>query len=127
MRLSREVACLQLVPYHSYSFNLPRSLTNQLEATALIRAFVRDEVIPAAHLGERLLVVTRGRGDWSVAEHQNVIIYSGSETRAAHLSDKTRGGKQMLEFLLSRVAAGLKGNAVYEAIIEGSSHEQRRK
>lgn len=81
MRLSREVACLQLVPYHSYSFNLPRSLTNRLEATALIRAFVRDEVIPAAHLGERLLVVTRGRGDWSVAEHQNVIIYSGSETR----------------------------------------------
>ena len=99
--LSRRIACLQLVPYHSSQFVF--SDLKDLPSVGLVRAVVAQHLLPAAHRGNVLIVATRRSVDWGLAEPavpRTVITYSRWETRAAHLSRESRGGASIRHFLL---------------------------
>lgn len=93
------IAVLELAPYHSVNFTVPHRLLTSLRSVQLARAFVSEELLPRARAGECLIVVTRAVKDWELPTHENVIAYTASEARGAHLSHQSRGGSAILNFL----------------------------
>jgi hypothetical protein len=89
--LAQEVACLELMPYHSKSFRAG-SLLKRLPSTRLVLEYVHEVLVSRAHSDDATLIVTRGARHWNISEHRNIIVYEGSETRSAHLTLRSRGG-----------------------------------
>jgi hypothetical protein len=100
------IAALELAPYHSVNFSLPGRVLNSLRSVQLARAFVHEELVPRAKAGECLVVVTRAVKNWQLPRHRNVVAYTASEARGAHLSAKSRGGAAILEFLVDAYSRG---------------------
>lgn len=94
--LSRTLACIELVPYHSTSFN-DHKLLDHLPSVQRARAAVRHSLIPEADADKRTVIVTRQVKGWGVptAGH-NLVIYEGGHTRGASLSTNSAGGKAIL-------------------------------
>lgn len=97
---ARSIATLEMLPYHSISFSLPQRIMEQLRSVQLARSFVSDVLVPRAKAGEVLLIAARQGAAWSLPDNPNAIVYTGSETRAAHLTPQTRGGEAILRHLL---------------------------
>jgi hypothetical protein len=89
--VSRKVCCLQLVPYHSPVFRLPGRLVDRLRSSDLVRQFATGRVLDR----QRLFLVMRQAVRWGLPDQPNVITYAGSETRAAHLSAGSPGGRAL--------------------------------
>jgi hypothetical protein len=90
--VARRVCALQLVPYHSPVFHLPSRILDRLESTGLARQFAGDRLLDRQGV---LVLVMRQAGRWGLSDRPGVINYFGSETRAAHLSPDSRGGKAL--------------------------------
>lgn len=97
-RLAKQIACLELMPYRSKSFHSDR-LLKTLPSTKTMINFVREVVIPKVQNDEAIIIATRKVEHWVLPEHQNIVIYEGGETRSAHLTIKTRGGKAIAQRL----------------------------
>lgn len=97
--LARSICVLQLVPYRSSRFGLPVRVVKQLASVRLALEYVRDALVPRAQAGEALIVATRSGEHWRLPEHENMIVYQGSERRSAHLSRNTRGGRAIARHL----------------------------
>ena len=102
LHFAENIAALELVPYASPHFNLPRRIQENLHSVRLAREFVREELAVEAAKGSRLLVVTRKVKEWGLEEADNVVCYRNSEARSAHLTPASRGGGAILKFLLQR-------------------------
>jgi len=98
-RLARELASIELVPYHSPSFRDPGGWIRNLESVALARAFVSDTVVPRVRRGEAIVIVTRQAKVWNLPRHSRIVRYSGQQARAAHLSPESPGGRAILRHL----------------------------
>ncbi len=98
--VSKNIAALELVPYHSKSFKLSDKKLNQLYTSQIMLEWVNDYLVPKVRNGEACIILTRKASMWNLPKHKNIVVYSGSETRGAHLSRNTEGGKKILEFLL---------------------------
>jgi hypothetical protein len=61
---SRNIAVLELVPYHSGVFKLDRREIDGLESTRLMRDFVFGELLPRHRSGDCKLIVLRSREKW---------------------------------------------------------------
>ena len=97
---SKSIATLELVPYHSASFGLPKHVVSRLRSVKLAREFVQDILLPRARASETLIVVVRQSPRWECKkEDSGVIVYQGAETRAAYLGPGSRGGDAILERL----------------------------
>jgi hypothetical protein len=96
--LSGNLACLELVPYHSKSFGAG-SLLEKLPSVQMMRKFVQDVLIPKARADQAVVIVTRQASMWQLPAHRNIVIYQGGETRAAHLTMSSRGGQAIAERL----------------------------
>jgi hypothetical protein len=98
--VSRSVCCLELVPYHSTSFKIPRSVLNALKSKILIRNFVHNDLLKRAKKNSACIIVARGNRHWGVPSGlRNVSILSPSEARRANLSIDSQAGKLIEEFL----------------------------
>ncbi len=97
--IAQRIAALELVPYHSANFRVPPAVLTRLRSADLARAYVRDVLAPQAAAGQMLLVVARQDRVWQIAAGENVVVYSGAEARAAHLTPSSRGGSRILEML----------------------------
>jgi len=97
--VSRNMACVELYPYHSKSFNLPASIKNSLLSAKLAKAYVREVLVPKARSGAVTIIVTRKGNEWDLPCHKNIVVYNSSESRAAHLTLNTSGGRKIAEFL----------------------------
>ena len=97
--LAAQVAILEFIPYHSTVSKVPLRITKQLRSPMLAKQFVHDVLAPKAKKGEVLIIVTRYAKHWDLPESENVIIYSSSEARAAHLTPNSRGGAAILAML----------------------------
>jgi len=98
---SRSLCCLELVPYHSTSFNIPKSVLASLKSTSLIRDFVKNDLLPKAFQGRLCIIVARGNAHWGLpSQTRNVAILSNSEARRANLSINSRAGKLIRKFLM---------------------------
>jgi hypothetical protein len=56
-------------------------------------------LLPKARDGKVIIVVTRSVKNWQLPQHKNIISYEGGETRSAHLTLKSRGGKAIANHL----------------------------
>lgn len=97
--LSKKVASLELIPYHSTSYYDPSGWTKKLESAKLARDFVNNIVLPKVEQNEAILIVTRQVKEWNLPEHENITVYSNGEARGAHLSPSSRGGKAIIDRL----------------------------
>lgn len=99
-RLARQLASIELVPYHSPSFRDGGGWIRRLHSVALARAFVRDVVIPRVRRGKAIVIVTRQAKVWNLPGNSRIVRYSGQQARAAHLSPDSPGGKAILNHLI---------------------------
>lgn len=90
--LSKNVALLELLPYHSRNFDAGKHL-KYLYSVKLIQSYVKEILIPKAEKDQITIVVMRKGNIWGLYESDNVVVYGGHENRAAHLSLNSRGGK----------------------------------
>ena len=97
--LGTKVASIELLPYHSTSFNDANHWIRDLPSVNLAREFVKDYVIPRVKDGKAIAIVTRKANIWDLPEHSGVVRYSSQEARAAHLSPNSPGGKAILNRL----------------------------
>jgi hypothetical protein len=61
---ARRIAVLELVPYHSTTFEMTAAQVNKLESARLARAFVFGELLPRQSRGECKVIVLRARQHW---------------------------------------------------------------
>ena len=101
-RLGRQIASIELLPYHSASFRDSGGWLRELHSVALAKAFVHEVVVPRVERGEAVAIVTRQAVAWNLPDHPGVIRYSGQEARAAHLSPRSPGGKAILDQMRRR-------------------------
>lgn len=97
--LSKKLACLELVPYHSSSFG-SHSLIKNLHSVKMAKKFVQESLIPGAEAGKVSLIVTRQAKEWGFTSNtkktKHMVIYRGGHTRGASLSPDSEGGKAIL-------------------------------
>jgi len=99
-RLQSLMAALELVPYHSTRYALPARMVKQLKSVELMRSYVREVVVPRARAGDALVIIGRAVASWGTfAKSKNIVTYSGSAARSAHLTPDSPGGKAILRFL----------------------------
>ena len=100
--LGRELAVVQLVPYHSVGFNQKAIL--QLPSVGLAKEFVRRKVVERVRARKAIVIVTRQVRIWNqclpddLREKHGIVRYT-SGARAASLSLKTSGGRAILRKL----------------------------
>jgi len=98
-QLARRVAAIELMAYHSKSFDRGFLDGAALPSVQLARAFVREYVLPRARSGRSVLIVARGNWAWGLDEEPNVVVYRGTEPVAARIGPGTRGGDLLLRHL----------------------------
>lgn len=109
--VARQVAALELVPYHSECFGLSDDLVGRLRSSTLSRDFVRQVLVPKAAAGGCEIVVTRRVRDWGLlaetGDLPGVINYSSpGHARSASLSPGSRGGQAILRAVKAYVETG---------------------
>ncbi|WP_420629809.1 SGNH/GDSL hydrolase family protein [Candidatus Leptofilum sp.] len=95
---AKELACVELVPYHSKSFGV-HSIIKHLASSKAVLEFVHDVLVPQALSGKALIIATRRGRDWELPEHEKIVVYNQYESRASHLTIGSRGGKAILQHL----------------------------
>ena len=100
-RLARELASIELVPYHSSGY--AGGWIRHLESVSLARAFVRDIVVNRVRCGEAIAIVARQAKLWNLPKHPRIVCYTGQQARAAHISPESSGGALILRHLLERM------------------------
>ena len=99
--VSKRIAIIELVPYHSKFFNISSNTLKSLESVKRIKKFINDYVFKKVENKEACIIVTRKYKEWDLPKHENIIFYEGSKARGASLSSDSDGGKKILEFLLT--------------------------
>jgi len=98
-RLSRLVATLELVPYHSQTYGLTDSILRELKSVKVMKDFVNTILVPKAEKKEILIIITRKIGYWGLKESDNIILYKSNETQSASLGRNSRAFKPMMEMI----------------------------
>lgn len=112
--LSQKIASLELVPYHSKLFSLPKSIYMKMPSVKIMLSFIENYVLPKVNSGDAILIVLR-KGNILESEidglkeiENKIVIYKGSgECQRASLSANSRGGKAILNFLQSEQTESL--------------------
>ena len=91
--MSKRLASLELIPYHSSSFNAHRFIKD-LHSVRAARQLAQEMMKE----GKRTIIITRQVKLWEPPrDSQNLIIYKGGHTRGASLGSKSCGGKAILK------------------------------
>jgi hypothetical protein len=94
--LSHRLACVELVPYHSPSFEAHR-LVKHLPSVQAAKGFVQGSLLNAAKNGEKTIIVTRQADEWGLEPLRPfVVVYGVGQTRGTRLGIKTVGGQAIL-------------------------------
>jgi hypothetical protein len=95
--VAKRLAHVELVPYHSFSFNA-HHLIEDLPSVHAVRRFALEVLVKAANRGERTIIITRQVASWRVpVDTRNLVVYEGGHTRGASLGSNTRGGRAILD------------------------------
>ncbi len=85
--VSKNVATLELVPYHSASYGLSSKVFNKMESPKLMLDFVHTDIIPRAKDGDALIICARKVKEWKLERSiNNVIAFKGGQARGASLN-----------------------------------------
>jgi hypothetical protein len=94
--LSKNLAVIELVPYHSASFKGSK-IIRELPSVEVAKQFVHDVLLPHARRGKATVIVTRKAKEWGLKEGRNVVVYGREHARGASLGARTLGGKAILK------------------------------
>jgi len=100
--LSKRVACLELYGYHSKTYK-GISKRKMLPSTKLMLDYVQQDLILRARNGQISIIVTRGKSEWGVLSEErqpNIILYDGTEARAAYLTKHSRGRAEIVKRII---------------------------
>lgn len=98
--VSKKVAILELVPYHSKTFGLKKKELG-LESAKMMRKFVSDFLVKKAIDDDKACIIqTRSIKEWglNLDEHNNIIIYHKGQ-RSASLSKNPQAYLKIKEFI----------------------------
>jgi hypothetical protein len=95
--ISKRLASLELIPYHSASFGA-NSLIRRLPSAQEIKRFAQAALAQDAQQAVKTIVVIRRARDWDLHPKSiNLVRYEGpAEAQAARLDPKSTGGKAIL-------------------------------
>jgi hypothetical protein len=98
--LSRKLAYVELVPYHSCSFD-DRILRDRLASVQRALDYARKSLIPDAIEGKRTLIVPRHTKVWTEAwgsppNNEYLVVYPREQAQAASLGPNSPGGEAIL-------------------------------
>lgn len=97
--LSKRLACIELIPYHSASFS-DQKLIRELPSAKDARSFVQERLVPKAGSGKITIIVTRQQEGWGIEKNsKNICVYGSGQARGASLGEKTDGGEAILKQL----------------------------
>jgi hypothetical protein len=97
--VSKRMASIELVPYHSRRFRAGQ-LAERLKSAQAARAWVNDYLVPRAQKGKIVIVATYR---WSLRNHRKCVVrVKKSAARGFPLTPKTKAGKLILEQLLKK-------------------------
>jgi hypothetical protein len=99
--LSKKLAVLELVPYHSNSYNLKKRIFEQIESKNRMINFTHTYLKKKLENNTACALITRKSQEWNFMPTKNVMIYSAQEARSAHITMNTRGGHLLYSFLCS--------------------------
>jgi hypothetical protein len=94
--LSKRVAAVELVPYHSTSFPYRAEMRQGLRSSECARAFVLKTVIPRAVRGEAVVIVTRAAKDWGLGTKGSRGVVVCPNPQNVTLSTDSPAGKAIL-------------------------------
>lgn len=96
--LSRRIAVIELVPYHSSAFKAHR-LLRVLPSSAQAKDVVHSILLKRASSGQVRVVVMRKVAAWGLAgeARRGLIQYPTSQSRSSSLGARSPGGKAILE------------------------------
>ncbi len=98
--VSKRIACVELVPYHSAHFG-GGALAKRLPSAQIAQQWVENALVPRARRGEVLIVATRKIKEWGIKKLSGrIVCYEGWQTRGAHLTPNSLGGRAILNRLL---------------------------
>jgi hypothetical protein len=95
--LSRSLAVLQMVPYHSASLKDGWAL--RLPSAKEVKKFAHEQVYRRAKTGEAIAIILRSVGQWKLKKCRNIVHYKSTLARGASLGLKTPGGEAILRSL----------------------------
>ena len=98
-RLAARLASIELIPYHSPGFRDAGGWIGRLHSVSLAKAYVKNVVLPRVRRGKAIAIVSRVARAWRLPAEPGVIIYTGQQARAAHLTPDSPGGRAILEHL----------------------------
>jgi hypothetical protein len=94
--LSRRLATVQLVPYHSPKFD-GGPIIKSLPSAREVKKYVKTVLEPCARDGEKTIIVMRQRSVWGIENQEpNMIVYPSNHALGARLDPMTIGGKAIL-------------------------------
>ncbi len=96
--LSKKVAVLQLIPYHSVNFTR-HNLLSKLDSSRKMKRFVEEYLIPKAKENKIGIICTRQAKTWELPEHENIVVYGNPESRGAHISRNSKAEPIFKKFL----------------------------
>lgn len=101
--LSKRIAVLQLMPYHSVNFDGHGKLlkSNKLLSVEKMQQFFKDYVLPKVRESKASVICTRQPDNWGLknVEDRNIIIYKGSKARSASISRNSDASPIFEKFL----------------------------
>ncbi len=100
--LSKRIAALEFVPYHSTDSGYIPPLRHMLKSSQLVTSYLHERIIPRAERNEALVVITRGRKKWRAPRAKNLVVYESGQARSASLSLKSTGGRKIIRWLSGR-------------------------
>ncbi|WP_420378694.1 hypothetical protein [Gilvibacter sp.] len=96
--VSKSVAILELIPYHSTKFTRVGSLS-KIASAQKMKSYVHSILIDRLNRNEICIICTRKSKFWELPEHENAIVYQGTECRSASLSMNSRAFSTMARFV----------------------------
>lgn len=97
-RVGRELASIELFPYHSAGFQ-DGGWLRSLPSVELAKEFVREVVLQRVRAGEAVAIVLRKAKAWDLPNISGVVMYTAQQARGAHLSPDSAGGRAILDRL----------------------------
>jgi hypothetical protein len=100
-RAASLIASIELLPYHSAVFDLSKRRLTSIPSVGVVQYFVQKLSVRASR-GEVTIIVGRSSAMWRLVPSRDVVVYSGAEARAAHLTltVHSRGGEAILRRLV---------------------------
>ncbi|MGA2898257.1 MAG: hypothetical protein ABSE27_11780 [Acidobacteriaceae bacterium] len=95
--LSRKLASVELVPYHSRTFGAQKLIT-KLPSVKMVKKFVHERLVPDAKAGKLTLIVMKKGSFWGLPMGQKgIVVYPPRQAQASSLGPESPGGRAILE------------------------------